>query len=208
MAKAKIHSTTQSFTEVEDITDGVLYMKGGNACTIVEVSSVNFFLLSQDEQNARVYGFMSFLNSLSFSIQIYIVSKKIDMTQYLAMLDTKISNTQNSRIVEHLTLYRQFIQELIKGENLLDKKIYIIVPISTLELGPLSSVNGKKQTIKERLRDSLASKQNSVISQVQRMGLAARPLESSEIAKVLYELYNQDTVSLDFNSNDVKNIIL
>jgi hypothetical protein len=62
--------------------------------------------------------------------------------------------------------------------------------------------------MQERLRDGLMNKQSTVVGQIQRMGLSARLLESTELAKVLYELYNQDTVSLDFNSGDVKNIIL
>ncbi len=206
MAKAKIQSSTQGFTEVQDISDGVLFLKGNNACTLIEVSSVNFFLLSADEQNARIYGFMSFLNSLSFAIQIFIVSKKIDLTEYLEMLESKINNATNQKMLEHLVMYKQFIQELVRGENLLDKKIYVVVPFSSLELG--APIGNKKQTLQERIKEGLASKQNIVISQIQRMGLSARPLESSEVAKVLYELYNQETISLDFNSQDVKNIIL
>jgi hypothetical protein len=208
MAKSKINSSTQGFTEVQDIKDGVLYLKGNNAASLLEVSSVNFYLLSTDEQNARVYGFMSFLNSLSFAIQIFVVSKKVDMTEYLEMIQKKIETSSNPKFSEHLVMYQQFIQELVKGEDLLDKKIYIVVPYSSLELGGMPSVGNKKVTLQDRMRDGLISKQTSVIGQVQRMGLSARPLESSEIAKVLYELYNQETVSLDFQSEDVKNIIL
>lgn len=207
MAKAKINSTTQQFTEVEDIKDGILFLKGNNASSILEVSSVNFFLLSADEQNARIYGFMSFLNSLSSAVQIFIVSKKVDMTDYLEMIEAKVEKAQDPRISEHLAMYKQFIQELVKGENLLNKKIYVVIPFSSLELGP-TAPNNKKQTLQERIRDGVISKQNGVISQIQRMGLTARPLESSEVAKVLYELYNQETVSLDFQSEDVTNIIL
>ncbi len=207
MAKAKINSTTQQFTEVEDIKDGILFLKGNNASSILEVSSVNFFLLSADEQNARIYGFMSFLNSLSSAVQIFIVSKKVDMTDYLEMIEAKVEKAQDPRISEHLVMYKQFIQELVKGENLLNKKIYVVIPFSSLELGP-TAPNNKKQTLQERIRDGVISKQNGVISQIQRMGLTARPLESSEVAKVLYELYNQETVSLDFQSEDVTNIIL
>lgn len=205
MAKSKIKSTTQQFTEVEDIKDGILFLKGNNAATILEVSSVNFFLLSVDEQNARIYGFMSFLNSLSFAIQVFIVSKKVDMTEYLDMIESKIEKSQNPRISEHLIMYKQFIQELVKGENLLDKKIYVVIPFSTMELGPLTN---KKQTMEDRIKEAIYSKQSGVISQIHRMGLSARPLESSEVAKVLYELYNQETVTLDFQSEDVTNIIL
>ncbi|HRN95865.1 MAG TPA: hypothetical protein PLD54_00280 [Candidatus Levybacteria bacterium] len=207
MNKNKIHSTTQGFTEVQDIRDGVLFLKGNNAASILEVSSVNFYLLSTDEQNARVYGFMSFLNSLSFAIQIFVVSKKVDMTDYLSMLETKIQNATNPRFSEHLVMYKQFIQELVKGEDLLNKKIYVVLPFSSLELGAVGSTN-KKQSLQDRMRDGLVSKQNGIIGQIQRMGLSARQLESSEVAKVLYELYNQETVSLDFQSGDVKNLIL
>jgi hypothetical protein len=104
-------------------------------------------------------------------------------------------------------MYKQFIQELVKGENLLDKKIYVVLPFSSLELGAVGTTN-KKLSLQDRMRDGLISKQNGVIGQIQRMGLSARPLESSEVAKVLYELYNQETVSLDFQSGDVKNLIL
>lgn len=205
MSKSKIKSTTQQFTEVEDIKDGILFLKGNNAATILEVSSVNFFLLSVDEQNARIYGFMSFLNSLSFAIQVFIVSKKVDMSEYLSMIESKIEKSQNPRISEHLIMYKQFIQELVRGENLLDKKIYVVIPFSSMELGPITN---KKQTMQDRIKEAVFSKQSGVISQIQRMGLSARPLESSEVAKVLYELYNQETVSLDFQSEDVTNIIL
>ncbi len=208
MAKAKINSTTQGFTEVVDIKDGILFMKGNNAASILEVSSVNFYLLSTEEQNARVYGFMSFLNSLSFAIQVFIVSKKVDMSEYLEMIQKKINSASNVKFSEHLIMYQQFIQELVKGEDLLDKKIYIVLPFSSLELGGVPNMGNKKTTLQERMRDGLISKQNNVIGQIQRMGLSARSLESSEVAKLLYELYNQETVSLDFQSGDVKNIIL
>jgi hypothetical protein len=207
MPKSKINSSTQGFTEVQDIKDGVLYLKGNTAASILEVSSVNFYLLSTDEQNARIFGFMSFLNSLSFAIQIFVVSKKVDMTEYLDMLEKKIQAASNPKFSEHLIMYQQFIQELVKGEDLLDKKIYVILPISSLELGGVP-ISNKKVTLQERMRDGLISKQNGIIGQIQRMGLSARPLESSEVAKVLYELYNQETVSLDFQSGDIKNIIL
>lgn len=212
MAKPKIHATTQKFIEMEDIQNDVVFLKGRNACSILETSAVNFFLLSQDEQNARIYSYMSLLNSLSFAIQIIIVSKKVDLSNYLAMLDDKINNVNTPKIREHLTLYREFIQELIKGGQLLDKKIYVVVPFSPLELPPVtaatSSGNKKKMDYKERVTEALASKREAVAAQIQRIGLSAKPLQGEELAKLFYELFNQDTISLDYNTNDIKNVIL
>jgi hypothetical protein len=211
MAK-KIHSTTQDFTEIVDIADDIVFLKGGNACMIAETSSVNFFLLSQDEQNARIYGYMSLLNSLSSFIQIMIVSRRIDMGAYIKLLDDKIVNTSNTKIGEQLILYRDFIKDLIKGEGLLDKKIYVVIPFSQLELGPVSAAQGaagaKKLSLNERIKSGLVSKRNNVLDQIQRMGLTAKPLGTDELIKLFYELFNQEFVTLDFNSSDIKNVVL
>lgn len=216
--KDKIHSTTQDFTEIVDIVDDVVLFKGKNACSVLEVSSVNFFLLSADEQNARIYGYMSLINSLSFAIQILIVSKRVDMGNYLKILDKKIENLQNPKLKEHLAMYRQFIDELVKNEGLLDKKIYLVVPYSYLE-GSLNPAAGAQQPQKpppatkqgpfaEQAKNALVSKRAMIQAQVERMGLAARPLSHEELIKLFYEILNNDSITVDFNSQDVKNVIL
>ena len=214
MAKSKIHSTTQDFTEIVDIADDIVFLKGGNTCMVAEVSSVNFFLLSADEQNARLYGYMSLLNSLASYIQILIVSRRIDLGNYIKLIEDKISTIKNPKIAEQLSLYKDFIKELIKGEGLLDKKIYIVIPFSQLELGPATAaqvqtgVRKGNMTLSERIKSGLVSKRNNVITQVERMGLTARPLSTDELIKLFYELFNQEFVTLDFNSKDIKNVII
>lgn len=208
MGKQKIHSTTQAFTEIEDIVGDVVFIKGRSACSLMEVSSVNFFLLSADEQNARIYGYMSMLNSLSFPLQIMIVSKRIDLAAYLGLLDQKITTVANPRIKEHLQLYKEFIQELIKGAGLLDKKIYVVVPFSYLELGALPVQQGKGADQKERIMEAMNSKRATVVGQIERMGLSARVLQAEELTRVFYELFNEESAPIDFNSSDIKNIIV
>lgn len=211
MAKQKIHSTTQDFTEIVDIQDDVVFFKGGNACMIAETSSVNFFLLSSDEQNARLYGYMSLLNSLSSYIQILIVSRRIDLGNYIKLIEEKIVNTRNPKVSEQLTLYRDFIRDLIKGEGLLDKKIYVVIPFSQLELGAASVAQNAAQkniSLNDRVKSGLINKRNNVLNQIERMGLIARPLSTDELIKLYYEIFNQEFVTLDFNSQDIKNVIL
>lgn len=212
--KDKIHSTTQDFTDIVDIVDDIVLFKGKNACSIMEISSVNFFLLSADEQNARIYGYMSLINSLSFAIQILIISKRVDMGNYLKLIDQKIENLQNNGLREHLTMYRQFIDELVKNEGLLDKKIYLVVPYSYLEASlvpgsaPQKGAPTKSGPFAEQAKNALLSKRGVVQSQVERMGLMARPLSHEELIKLFYEMLNNDPITVDFNSQDVKNVIL
>lgn len=210
--KQKVHSTTQDFTELIDIVDDIVLLKGKSACSILEVSSVNFFLLSADEQAARVYGYMSLINSLSFAIQIVIVSKRVDMGAYLKLLDKKIETIQNPRLKEHLTLYKSFIQEMVKDEGLLDKKIYIVIPYSYLESG-VASVTAqarapKANTFVDQAKNALLTKRAMIMSQVERMGLTAKPLTHEELIKLYYELFNNEVINLDFNSQDLKNVII
>lgn len=211
--KQQIHSTTQDFTEILDITDDIVYFKNKTACAVLEISSVNFFLLSAEEQNARVYGYMSLINSLSFSIQIVIISKRVDMQGYLNGLDQRLSTMQNPRLKEHLAMYRQFIEELVKNEGLLDKKIYIVIPYSYLEGGAVGAAKNQKKQVSasyfsQQAKNAIDSKRAMIITQVERMGLSARPLSHEELIKLYYETLNNDTINLDFNSGDVKNVIV
>ena len=209
MAKQKINSTTQDFTEIADIMGDIVFFKNKSAVAILEVSSVNFFLLSNDEQNARVYGYMSLLNSLSFPIQIFIVSRRIDLGSYIKTLDDRIASVQSQKIKEHLAQYKEFIKVLIQGEGLLDKKLFVVIPFTNLELGAISGVSGAKEAIfTEQAKSVLYSKRNNIISQIERMGLSARALSNDELAKLFYELFNQDFISFDFNSTDIKNVII
>jgi len=212
MSKKNIKSTTQGFTEIVDIVDNVVLLKNKRACMMMEVSSVNFFLLSADEQNARVYGYMSLINSLSFAIQILIVSKKVDMDVYVEALDKRISTTSHPQIKEHLLYYKEFIQELVKGEGLLDKKIYIIIPYSYLEGGAANiaqnAKNPGKTTFADQSKASLLSKAGVIMAQVERMGLTPRILSHEELIKVFYELLNDDVINLNFDSKDIKNVII
>ena len=201
---SKIKSSTQSFIEVESIHDDVVFLRGKNACSVLEVSSVNFFLLSQDEQNARIYGYMSLLNSLSFALQIVIVSKKIDLSSYISSLEHKIITTQNQRVAKHLGLYKDFIQDLIKEDGLLDKKTYVVIPFNSLELGPTT---GKKDYA-AHVQEAIATKRTNIMTQIERIGLSSRILKEEELGRVFFELFNQNSMNVDFSAGDVKNIIV
>lgn len=206
----KLGASTQKFIEMSDIIGDVVFFKNGNACSIIETSSVNFFLLSQDEQNARIYGYMGLINSLSFALQILIVSRKVDMSAYITMLGERIEQETQPRIREHLSQYRSFIQELVSEGQILDKKLYVIVPFSRLELGATNAKGGssKNANYVARITEAIGSKRNLVADQIIRMGLSARILPREELIKLYYELYNNESISLDFESSDIKNVVL
>lgn len=171
-------STTQKFIEIQDIVDNIVLLSSGNACLVIEVQATNFSLLSQEEQDVKVLSYSSLLNSLSFPIQVFIRSKKIDISSYLRQLDDEVAKSQNQLLREQIKLYKDFVQELIKVNTVLDKKFYIAIPYSGLEGGSAKS--------------KLSSKAESLHAQLKRMNLPAGTLSREELVKLFHEIYNGD----------------
>jgi len=70
---------TQEFVPIQDVRDGIVILKDGTMRAIVLASSLNFSLKSDDERNAIVSQFQDFLNSLDFTVQIAIQSRRLDI---------------------------------------------------------------------------------------------------------------------------------
>jgi hypothetical protein len=90
--------------------------------------------------------------------------------------------------------------------------LYVVIPFSQLELGPAAAAAQagpkKSLSVNDRIKSGLLAKRNNVLTQIERMGLTAKPLGTNELIKLFYELFNQEFVTLDFDSNDVKNVII
>lgn len=184
----KTKATTQEFIEVEEIFDNVVILKNGNACLIIEITAANFSLLSKDEQDAKIFSYAALLNSLAFPIQIFIQSKKIDISSYLKLLDGETKKTENQKFANQIKLYRDFVEELIDVNSVLDKKFYIVIPYSYLEGG--IKMGGDFATL---AKAALLSKAQSFHSQLARLNLKAKTLEKEELIKLFYGIYNEES---------------
>lgn len=181
-------ATTQKFIEIQDIIDNVVLLTKDNACLVIEVQATNFSLLSQEEQSVKVLAYSSLLNSLQFPIQVFIQSKKIDISSYLRQLDDEVVKSQNQLLKNQIKLYKDFVAELIKINTVLDKKFYIAIPYSSLESG----INMGHGNFFLSAKNKLSSKAESLHAQLRRMSLPARTLNREELVKLFHEIYNGD----------------
>lgn len=186
----KTKATTQKFIEIADIVDNVVLLSYGAACLVIEVQATNFALLSQEEQEVRVLSYSSLLNSLSFPIQIFIRSKKIDITSYLRLMDEEVAKSQNQLLRQQIKLYKDFVQELVKVNTVLDKKFYIAISYSRLEGGVAAS--------------KLSSKAESLHQQLKRMNLPSKTLNYEELVKLFHEIYNGDFEQINETIQSIK----
>ncbi len=180
-------SSTQAFTEINSIKDNTAFFKDGSAALIIEVSSTNFTLLSADEQSAKIFAYASFLNSLSFTIQIVINNKRVDISSYITLLNDEIEKIKDKKILDYMTKYRNFVEELVKQNTVLDKRFYLVIPHSYYE--STNTSGSKKTDFNENIISSLKIKAESILNQFERLGLQTRILNDDEILKIFKFFY-------------------
>ncbi len=198
-AAQKIHASTQKFTEIVDFVENVVVMEGGSACLVIEITASNFALLSKREQDSRIFSYASLLNSLSFPIQILIRNKRIDITSYIKDLEDVIKSSKNPRLQTYIGYYRDFVQEMVTVNVVLNKSFYIIIPFSSLEMGISGAkqatqknqkTNAQTKNLPEGAAKSLQSKAQTVLTQLQKFAVSAKILEREDLIKLFYDIYN------------------
>lgn len=191
--KQTAQATTQQFTEVQDIRDSIVLLHGGNACLIMQITAVNFALLSPEEQDAKVAAYAALLNSLSFPIQIVVQSKQVQISPYINALTQAATTTHNEKLATSINLYKEFVENLVKTATVLDKAFYAVIPYSAMEGGlkaAKDAINLNDFFIQAKA--SLETKAESLIAQLDRLSLRAKILEEQELVMLFYSLFNAD----------------
>ena len=197
---APIKGSTQEHLPIEDIRDNFVILRDGSCCLILEASAINFALLSEKEQEAMIFAYAALLNSLSFPIQILVRSQRKNISGYLRLLDEQENKLETPLLKNQLAKYKAFVQETIKKNEVLDKKFYVVIPFSILELGMVKSASSMikksrslpfpKEYILERAETSLEPKKDHLMKQFNRLGIKTRQLETKEIINLFFSIYN------------------
>lgn len=184
---------TQQFLEINQIKDDVLVLKDRSLRAILMVSSLNFALKSDDEQQAIIYQFQNFLNSLDFYIEILIQSRILNITGYLDKLKELEIAQKNELLKIQTSEYRKFINDLIAGRQILSKTFYVIVPFTLMEIALIRKKNivfDKEQF--QRAKSQLQQRTSFVASGLRRCGLQCSLLNSMELIELFWTLYHPE----------------
>ncbi|OQB10696.1 MAG: hypothetical protein BWY21_00177 [Parcubacteria group bacterium ADurb.Bin216] len=127
---------SQDFIQVQQIREGLMIMKDASMKGVLAVSSLNFALKSDEEQEAIIYNFQNFLNSLDFTCQILVTSRKVNIAGYIEKLKGIEKTQQNELLRMQTTDYRKFIEEIVLGGTIMTKSFYVVIPYyPLLEVG-------------------------------------------------------------------------
>ncbi len=203
--KNKISSSTQQHLDIAEIRDDTVVMKDGTLRAVIMVSSINFALKSEDGQNAVIDSYIRFLNNLSFSLQIVIQSRELDIDNYLEYLKVKEKEQTNRLLKVQTGDYIQYIQELTSLGKIMNKRFYVVVPYSALSdkrknffslmgeaLRPVTILRLKEKTF-AKYREMLDRRVDSVIGGLESMGVVATRLDTQGLIELYYKTYNPET---------------
>src|SRR3989338_9424967 len=124
--RAQVLNSTQTHLRIAEIRDNVLILKNGGMRAVLRSSSINFNLKSEEEQNAIIYSYQGFLNSLEFPIQILVRSKKLDIDDYIEQVK-KLGDKQENKLLQEQTYeYAQYIKRLVEYAEIMEKEFYVI----------------------------------------------------------------------------------
>lgn len=192
----RIKASTQEHLDVDDIVDDLIILKNGWVAMVLSTTAVNFDILSEAEQDATIYAYGALLNSLTFPLQVLIRSKKADITAYYQHLVEAERNQPNPDLKVQIRKYREFVQSTVQQKTILDKRFYLVIHFSPLELGVKSfkktdtgNAKSKGQLVADA-KSSLFPKRDHLIKQTARLGLFSRQLTTQEIIELLYDIYN------------------
>lgn len=186
---------TKDFIPIQAVKENAVILNDGSVVMIIQTSAVNFDLLSENEQLAIIGSFAALLNSLSFSIQIVIRSKKLDISHYLQSLREAERKQKSPLLQLMMQHYRAFVAAIIRDNEVLDKQFYVVLAVSPIELGVVKASSDEK-TLQKALT-LLNPRRDHILKQLSRIGLKSTQLENEKLIRLFYDIYNdEDKISL------------
>lgn len=209
---AKNFGNTQDLVEVESIQDDVLILKDGSLRQVIMVGGVNFSLKSEEEQDTITYAYQNFLNSVDFQIQTIIHSRKINIDDYLRLLDKRAEEEKSELLQNQIREYAEFIRSFVHDNPIMAKTFLVVVPFFSVQLPDKQAMSkifpffGKNSPSKEKAVSEeksgdtgkdiaqLQQRTNQVLEGLQGMDLEAKVLTNEELIELFYNFYNPSTV--------------
>lgn len=195
------NASTQRFVPIHDIRDGVAIMKNGQMTMTLLATSINFALKSSDEQQAILRQFQSFLNTLDFSAQFYVQSRRLNINPYLEVLKTREEIQDNDLMRIQLKEYMEFIRTFTTEVDIMTKNFFIVVPYNpggvdlVQSVSGISKILGKKEEVFDEEKfieeKTQLDQRVSVIEQgLARIGIRTVPLGDEELKELYFHIFN------------------
>ena len=177
-SNAKVSSRRQ--IQIKEVKDGILVLPGNEYRMIIETTSINFELKSEEEQDVLIDSFQNFVNSLPVPIQVDIKVREVNIDRYLEQT-LKLKETEQETVYkDQIDNYCEFIKELVSDNKILSRRFYVVIPYKHLE--------GRSDF--EIVKHQMHITRDIVLKGLEKIGIKAKVLDSLEVLKLFFEFYN------------------
>lgn len=197
--------TTQAHLDIEDVQEDLVLLKNGNLAMVLETTSLNFELLSDEEQDVRILSFSSLLNSLNFVLQIVIRTERKDVNDYIDKLNLLTQQQSSPALKKQMEIYVSFIKNLTTKSVILDKRFFLVVTTNfTLASSKPSVVDlffPKPKVVDvtknlQRAKEYLQPKREFLAKQFKKIGIDVHQLNTNQLIQLFYDIYDPDKVGV------------
>ncbi len=205
LVRNKINTSTQQYIDIAEIKEDTVIMRDGTLRAVLLISSINFALKSEDEQNAIISAYVSFLNNINFPLQIVIQSRELNIEEYLKRLKQKEKEQTNELLKLQTAEYMQYIKELVSMSKIMNKRFLITInydPLLDKQKGffsrfmnvfkPSTLIKMKEEKFLKR-KIELVRRVNNVMSGLSSIGLNSVELDTQGLIELYYNTYNPVT---------------
>jgi len=217
LVKGRISASTQQYLDIAEIKDDTVVMRDGTVRAVLVVSSINFALKSEEEQDAIISSYVGFLNNINFPIQIVIQSRRLNIDNYINELKKREKEQTNELLKIQTGEYIKYVEELVSLGDIMNKGFYVIIPYSPLSdnrknfFSSLTEVFKPSTVVKIRgkrfdhLKKELERRMENVMGGMEAFGLKAVRLDTQSLIELYYNTYNPST-SENQKLTDVNNL--
>jgi len=204
------NNATQKFVPIRDVKQNAVILKDGRLCGVLLASSVNFALKSRDEQTAILSQFQSFLNTLDFSLQVYVQSRRLDIEPYLDQLRAREEHQDNDLMRIQLREYMGFIKTFVSEVDVMSKNFFVVVPYTPTEINFKANLGsllgGKKDLVIDNEsfaehRTQLEQRMSLVAQGLNSMGVRTIALEDEALVELYYHIFNPGDITRNAPTN-------
>ena len=211
------------FMEFDSITDNMIIRKNREQfIMVIECKGINYDLLSNDEKSAVELGFISFLNTIRTPIQLYVQTRKLDMSNLLnsysrrtdAMLeevrkiDAQIQLAKqngNDELVKKLSFDRkrkmnivEYSESIEEYTNKINDSQYMLQQKTYIVVSYYASEIGETKKYSDiELNDlvfsELFTRTQTILNALTSSEITGKVLNSEELAELLYAAYNRES---------------
>jgi type IV secretory pathway VirB4 component len=198
-------SASQKFVPISEIRDGTVILKDGTLRGILMTSSLNFALKSEENQKSLIYQFQTYLNSLDFSTQIYVQSRKLDIRPYISLLEDRYKEQSGELFKIQTAEYIEFIKTFTENTSIMTKSFFVVVPYTPAIVNsgkkkgfigglfskkdPGTAAQDKADQFEEQ-RSQLLQRMSVVEQGLTRTGIRIIVLGTEEIVELYYRIFN------------------